>query len=123
MQQGDEPAESPAALLQSLDHAYTRLTELVQRINRTNSATLLDDGRILTDLLAERDSLKKRHIFLHDLATTATPKKERFQAGQARYVPSVSVPEIRKMADRLAAEFRVLEVRIQEINWRIELVQ
>lgn len=122
VQEGEEPAENPKELLKSLEGAYDRLATLMQRINRTNSVTDVGKGRTLTDLLAERDVLKKRHLFLHDFATSATPKKERYQPGQIKYLASVSVPEIRKMADRVAAEFREVEVRVQEINWQIDLV-
>lgn len=122
VQQGEEPAEDPKELLASLEGAYGRLGGLIQRINRTNSTVDVGKGQTLTDILAERDVLKKRHLFLNDFASTATPKKERYQAGQIKYQPSVSVPEIRKMADKVAAEFRAVEVRIQEINWQVDLV-
>lgn len=122
VQQGEEPAENPQELLADLQGAYDRLTSLVQRINRTNSQTEVEPGQTLTDLLAKRDVLKKRHLFLHDFATTSTPKKDRYQVGQVKYLASVSVPEIRKMADKVAAEFRSVEVKVQEINWQIELL-
>ena len=123
VQQGESPVEEPLDLLRELEQAYGRLQTLVQRINRTNTQTEVSPGVTLTDLLAERDVLKKRHLFLNDFATTATPKKERFQPGQAKYQPSVSVPDIRKMADKVAKEFRTVEVRIQEINWRVDLIE
>ncbi|MFN8140080.1 MAG: DIP1984 family protein [Fimbriimonadales bacterium] len=122
VQEGEDPVESPQELLNDLRDAYDRLAKLVQRINRTNSQTEVGPGQTLTDLLAERDVLKKRHLFLHDFATTATPKRERYQAGHVKYKASVSVPEIRKIADAVAAEFRMVEVRVQEINWKVELL-
>lgn len=121
IQAGEEAAEDPSALLQELERAFARLAKLVQRINRTNAATRVGEGRTLTDLLAERDVLKKHNLFLHDFANAAVPKKERYAAGQAKYKPSVSVPEIRKVADKIAAEYRKLEVQIQELNWRIDV--
>lgn len=123
VQQGEAPAEDPKQLMSDLEAAYGRLETLVQRINRTNSRTELAPGETLTDLLAKRDVLQKRHAFLHDFATEATPKKERYGGMQVRYASSVSVPEIRKLADKVAAEFRAVEVRIQEINWQIELAE
>lgn len=122
VQQGEDPVEDPHELLQRLEGAYARLAGLMQQINRTNSQTSVGEGQTLTDLLAHRDVLKKRFLFLCELATVATPKKERYQPGQIKYRPSVSVPEIRKIADRVAAEFRAVEVRVQEINWQVDLV-
>lgn len=121
VQQGEDPVENPQELLKDLAAAYDRLASLMKRINRTNTQTEVAPGQTLTDLLADRDVLKKHHQFLHEFATSATPKKERYQPGQIKYLASVSVPEIRKMADRVAAEFRKTEVRVQEINWQVEL--
>ncbi|RYG32953.1 hypothetical protein EON81_19425 [bacterium] len=123
VQEGEAPAEDPQQLLQSVEAAYERLKVLMQQINRTNSLTDVGGGETLTDLLARRDVLKKRHAFLHDFATTATPKKEKYQPGQVKYHSSVSVPEIRKMADRVAVEFREVEVKIQSINWSVDLME
>lgn len=121
VQAGEVAAEDPQALLRELDKAYGKLVVLVQRINRTNAATRVGDRCTLTDLLAQRDLLKKQNQFLHDFANAAVPKKERYAAGQAKYKPSVSVPEIRKAADKVAADYRKLEVQIQELNWQVEV--
>lgn len=123
VQQGEEPAEDPQVLLAELEQAYQRLQTLIQQINRTNSQTEVSPGKTLTDLLAERDVVKKQHAFLHEFATEATPKKERYGQTQVKYAPSVSVPDIRKRANQIAAEFRALEVKVQEINWQVELVE
>jgi hypothetical protein len=123
VQDGEEAAEDPKALLQELGRAYRRLAQLIELINRTNAQTDVGGGRTLTDLLAERDVLKKHHLFLHEFADAAVPKRERYSAGQGKYKPSVSVPEMRKIADKVAAEYRKLEVRIQELNWQVSVVK
>ena len=39
VQEGEKPAEEPAALLAELDGCMTRFEELVARINKTNNET------------------------------------------------------------------------------------
>ena len=59
VQEGEEPAEDPMELLRELDEDYAQLEALIARINRTNSATLVD-GVPLSDLLARRDCMTGR---------------------------------------------------------------
>lgn len=40
------------------------LEQLVVAVNLTNSTTMLDDGRTMTEALAHRDALRSRHSIL-----------------------------------------------------------
>lgn len=115
--------ESPDELLRDLTTQYQVLQTLIQRINRTNSAYRLADGMTLTDLLATRDVLKKHYLFLHDFANVAVPKKERHSMNTVKFRPSVSVSDLRKQADSISAEFRRIEMKVQALNWEIDLVE
>jgi len=42
VQEGEAPIEDPKSLLAEFDQSALRLRELIQRINRTNSTTILD---------------------------------------------------------------------------------
>ena len=53
VQEGDAPAEDPAALLAEYEDCAARLEDLMARINRTNSETRTERGT-LTELLARR---------------------------------------------------------------------
>ena len=50
VQEGEEPAEDPAALLRELDGAVARLAVLMAAINLTNSKTKVN-GETLTELI------------------------------------------------------------------------
>lgn len=60
VQEGDEPAENPAELLDELNRLYARLERLMTLVNLTNARTL-SDGEPLTALLARRDCLSRTH--------------------------------------------------------------
>ena len=55
-QEGESPAEDPAALLAELESLTSQHCELCARINLTNSRTMTE-GQSLTELLARRDAL------------------------------------------------------------------
>ena len=59
-QEGSEPAESPAELLNELNASLEKHQELVTRINITNSRECNDKGETLTQLIARRDMLQKK---------------------------------------------------------------
>src|SRR5690606_21897676 len=77
VQEGDEPPENPQALLAELDRTAATLTELIQRINRTNARTPFGDG-VLSDALAERDGLALRRATIVSLIEAAAPSQFRY---------------------------------------------
>ena len=82
VQEGDEPAENPAELLDELSRLYARLERLMTLVNLTNARTL-SDGEPLTALLARRDCLSGRIRQLRDFlacasANVARPKSVTF---------------------------------------------
>lgn len=120
--EGETPAEDPLELLREWEAAHVRLEDLLKRVNRTNSQTQMPSGETLTDVLARRDILRKRHLFLTQLATEATPNKKEYYSSIASSArPSISVPTLRKSADELGKQIREIEVLVQETNWRTEL--
>jgi hypothetical protein len=122
VQEGDQPAEDPQALLVELEQTSDELTQLIQRINRTNSVTELERGQTLSDALAVRDVLRLKNNAYRGLAQQATVTQGRFTRSEIKYQSMVEVAAIQKRADELAKEYRELDTRIQEANWLTELV-
>ena len=123
VQEGDKPAEDPAALLAEVERLSGDLTGLIQRINKTNIATELAAGQTIADALAVRDILKLRHDLYRDLAQAATVTQERYSKSEVKFKGTVNVSEIQQKADELAKECRDLDMRIQEANWRTDLIE
>jgi hypothetical protein len=121
VQEGDQPAEEPQALLAEAERVARELADLVKRINRTNSATPLGDGLSLSDALAERDALGLRFRLYSELAQAASISQDRYTRSEVKYVSAVSVADAQKLADDLAQAYRSLDARIQELNWKVEL--
>jgi len=122
VQEGDEPAEDPAALLAEADRVLERLEYLVRAINATNAATPFDAGRTVTDAIAARDTLARRQRFLAAVAGSAVPSS-RFGRAEIKFVPTVDVRSLRAAADDAARAFRELDTRLQGLNWTTDLVE
>ncbi|MGW0178079.1 DIP1984 family protein [Nocardia sp. NPDC003345] len=125
-QEGEEPAEDAAALLREAGEVLGEYETLIRRINRTNAATAVGADGTLTDALARRDALRLRHSVITDAADAAAGKNRPGYARQLRselkILSALPVAELRARADRLAAELRELDVRIQRTNWEVDLL-
>ena len=123
IQEGDNPAEAPQDLITELEHVTSELLTLIQRINKTNSAVVLPEGRTISDALAERDVLSLRRKAFVNLAQAGATSQSRFTRSEVKYVSTVNVAEVQKRADELAKNYRDLDARIQALNWNTELLQ
>lgn len=123
VQEGDKPAEDPRELTEELEQVSKKLQQLIQRINRTNSAIELEPGATLSDALAVRDVLRLKHGIYRDLAQAATVTQDRYSRSEVKFQSTVNVTEIQEQADQLAKEHRELDAKIQEANWRTELLE
>ena len=122
VQEGDSPAEDPAALLAEVERTAAGLTRLIQRINRTNSTTALDDGRTIADAIAERDTLQLRHAIVTSLIQAAIIKQDRFTKSEVRFHSTVDIVTLQRQADNLAQAYRELDTKIQAANWLVEVI-
>jgi hypothetical protein len=123
VQEDDQPAENPVELLSELEQVSQAFTRLIQRINRTNSATLLQEGMTLSDALAVRDTLRIQHSLFSELAQAATVTQDRYSRSEVKFRSTVNVSEIQKRADALAREHRELDATIQALNWNTSLAE
>ncbi len=123
VQEGDRPAEDPAALLDEVDRTVTDLTRLIRQINRTNTAVRLDDGRTIADAIADRDDLKLRHSILNGLIQNAAIKQDRYTKSEIRFQTTIDVAALQRQLDNLAQAYRELDMKIQAANWLFDLME
>jgi hypothetical protein len=122
VQEGDQPAEEPQELIAEIERVAQELLDLIQRINKTNSSTIVEAGQTVSDLLAERDVIGLRRTAYAELAAGASARQDRFTRSEVKFVATVNVAEFQKRADGLAKEYREKDARIQELNWQTELI-
>ncbi len=122
VQEGEQAAEDTTELLAQSDRIFARLLELVSAINCTNSKTAFDDQRTISDAIAERDVVGKRRDFLTGIAEAASTRQDRYSKSEVRFIATVSVGKLQTEADQLAKKYRELDTRLQELNWKTELI-
>ncbi len=66
--------------------------------------------------------LKYEHFILTNLANKATPATDWYSSREVKFISVVDVREIRKKADDIARQHRLLDTKIQEKNWTTELL-
>jgi len=126
-QEGEDPPEDARELVSMASTVLDELEDLIRNINRTNSGTVMADGRTVTDALAERDVLRLRYSVLKVSADAASGGAQQ-QAGYMRVTRSelklmsdLDVRNLRQQASDVARRVRELDARVQEINWTTEL--
>ena len=123
VQEGDMPAEQPAELLAELESIAAELTLLIQRINRTNSATPFAGAQTLADALALRDVTNIRLGVYRELAQAASITQARATRTEVKFHSTVNVGDIQQQADRLAKAYRELDAQIQAANWLTDVLE
>jgi hypothetical protein len=125
-QEGEKPAEDARDLVAAASAVLDELEMLIRTINRTNSGTLMEDGRTVTDALAERDVLRLRYSMLKVSAEAASGVLQqvgfmRATRSELKYLRALDVKGLRQQASDVAQRARELDARIQQVNWTTEL--
>lgn len=120
VQDGEKPSEDPKELITELDYLTKRFEELVTKINLRN-ATVVDSSETLTSLLARKDALTLKINVMRDFLSEASSITSRGTRSEIKILPTIDVASYQKKIDKLSKELRELDVRIQTINWTIDL--
>ncbi len=123
VQDGEQPAEDPKVLLAQLDSTLLELEKLIAAINLTNAIVKDADGHTMTELLSQRDCLKKRINIMRDFLSCAAFPAHRSRSSEILYKSTIPVAQIQSDVDAHSAKLRRLELDIQALNWSSDLVE
>ena len=122
VQEGEAPAEAPETLKRELDAAVARLSHLISRINLTNSRVEVD-GQTLTELIARKDALSlKIHVY-RDVVCAGSQTSYRARNTEIKIKSAIVVADWQAEIDKMAKELRLLDNKLQESNWKTELIE
>ena len=113
VQEGVKPNEDPKDLLKELDEVSKQLEDYIYRINMTNAAT---------SLLAKKDVLTKKIGILRAFLNESSALVDRYSLKEIKIDSTVDVAKLQKDLDALSKELRLLDQKIQEINWTTDLI-
>jgi hypothetical protein len=122
IQEGDTASEDPNALLEEMEKLDADLCVLIRKINNTNNTMPFEDGT-LCDAIAKKDSMMRRIKAYQEIYGIATERANRYTRSEVRYVNNINITKLRKIMDDLSAEYRKLDTRIQEANWKTDLLE
>ncbi len=122
VQEGEEPAEDPAELLEELNAALSRLEELMAAINLTNCRTKVG-SMTLTAMIARKDALMIKLSAYRDLVYTAGQSTSRARGTEIKVKALLKAGDLQKTADKIAKEVRELDNLLQETNWKTKLIE
>lgn len=123
VQEGEVPAEDPKVLIAELEQTLNEQTAWIRKINKTNALTSFNNELSISDALAERDQLMQHRKLLSDLLEHASIKQDRFSRSEVKYQRTVDVAQIQAQVDELSKAYREFDFRIQETNWKIDLIE
>lgn len=121
-QENESPSEDPKLLLKELDKLTSELFTLICSINLTNSNAKFD-GMSLTEMIAKKDALTLKANVLREFATSASQKVDLYSNSEIKILSTVDVAALQKQVDALSKEIRELEMKLQEANWSVDLVE
>ena len=121
-QENESPSEDPKLLLKELDKLTRELFTLICSINLTNSSAKFD-GMSLTEMIAKKDALVLKANVLREFATSASQKVDLYSSSEIKILSTVDVAALQKQVDALSKEIRELEMKLQEANWVVDLVE
>ena len=122
IQEGESPEEEPNSLKRELDSTIARLGVLIAKINLTNSQTVVD-GKTLTELIAQKDALQLSIYAYKEIIDVANQKTYRSRNTEIKIKTAISVVDWQTRIDALSKELRLLDIKIQETNWKIDLIE
>jgi len=103
-----------------LDSNLVELEDMIYRINVTNMHTV-HNGVTLTKMIAQKDALTLRVSTLRDVLKKAVEREERYGIQEIKYVRTIDASELRREVDTYSRQLRVLDLKIQSLNWAVEL--
>lgn len=122
-QEGDLPYEDPNRLLQKLHETSDRLSSLIAAINRTNQAAGFDENGNLADAIIHRDELVRLSGALREILDSAGGTVRRYSLTEIKNVVYLDITRLNDEADDLARRARIIDAKIQQINWATDLIE
>ena len=121
VQEGDTPSEDPNMLLNELNENIIELENIIKLINKTNSSTYIDNESIW-DIIAKRDTLGLKLSILRSFISESANKIERYSNKEIKILSTVNVAEKQKEIDNLSKEYRLIDTKLQGLNWTTDII-
>lgn len=121
IQEGDTPSENPENLLNELYDNIIEFENIIKAINKTNSSTYVDNESI-SDIIARRDALGLKLSILRSFVSESADRIDRYSNKEIKILSTVNVAEKQKEIDKLSKEYRLIDTKLQGLNWTTDII-
>lgn len=122
VQENDEPLEDPMELFHELEDNIQELSSLIKAINKTNMLTL-HENRTITSMLMERDALRRHLKVMRQVLEKAIGPYFRYSKDDVKFKVIIDTEALKKDIDDRSKQFRLLDLKIQTLNFETELIE
>lgn len=142
--ENEKPNDDPIALAKQVERLNEKIIELVTLItlananitltypsyrdNRKNPDNPVLSTRTMSEALIEREVLKKELQLYRNMVQCADTSSRKYELISSKYdsieyklVPTFDVKKIQNRCDALSKFLRILDSRIQEKNWNVDI--
>lgn len=123
VQEGDSPAEDPEILLDELDKNTIELEVLIKQINKTNSNTYIESKESIADLIAKKDVLALKLSILREFVKESGSKIDRYSNKEIKILSTINISEKQKEIDKMSKEYRIIDTKLQGLNWTTDILE
>lgn len=120
VEEGKKALEDPMILMKECDRLTLLHEEIICAINMANMHNVVD-GETLTQMMARREAWANRISVLSALRSEASSTNTRANKSEILFKSAVDVKALQKYLDKLARDLRVLDAKMQEAIWQIEV--
>lgn len=123
VQENESPPEDPQELLKELTSLIRQLESIIKKINKTNASVSFSENETIVDALVKRDMLGLQRSVLANLIQEASIQQDRYSPSEIKFYPTVDIAQLQRKVDQLAKEYRILDTKIQELNWKTDIIE
>lgn len=122
VQEGTQPFEKPELTLDKIKNTLSQLEDITIKIHKTNNIIKADADNNINELISKRDIVKLRHK-VYSAAYKELFTRDRYATrSDIKYTVTADINNLLKYISDAAKEFRVLDTKIQSINWSTDLL-
>ncbi|MGX6961871.1 DIP1984 family protein [Vagococcus xieshaowenii] len=122
IQEGETSYEDCEAILNELEMCYQQSNHLLKKITRTNQMVTIE-GKTLVECLIDRKTIATQRDSMQKLYHYMTEKDYRISRAEIKTVLMMNPVEVNKKINQLSKELRLLDTKIQEKNWTVDLIE
>ena len=79
------------------------------------------EGETLTRMIARKDTLTLRISVMRDVLKHVI-ENDRYGRNEIKYIRTIDIPTFRKEMDTYAKRLRELDLKLQSLNWTVDLI-